>query len=647
MNVKGIGDKTYTRILEKFGNEDAFLSAARAMDVDAIAAVDGIGEKRAVEIVSSILGMERSSFLKTEYADRLYREILALLDSYACTRSAKNRIALLAPSKDEKRIGASLEFAVGAKALAASLALKRGEITAHLKAMQKLKEPMPKFDSSRTIVVDEYEAPIVRTLSRYHATVSQEDISSDPGLVLYVYSSGKMDTSGIEDVISVPANAPIYEIVPETALAFYSANRETLESVAAVRRLLGWETAIGEALAEADGAKKSELDVHKIDLAIRNALDRINARMKEKMGELSISGDDILEMMGTGMPLKVRAVYDRIISEEGGRIKDDCGCAIKPFTFKYPVEIDDMEFEKEKRRVKARADIESYYRKQKAAKKLAALRDEIEQEVKEVIDFDYKFALGNFALDYDLNAPEIANRDSGFGIRDGIHLNLARNDKAQRISYGIGNGTFRAASDRSELRAAKGCSESTVILTGANSGGKTTLLETFAQTCILAQMGLPVCAKGAKLAIMDELYFFSKQRSLDAGAFESFLRTFLPLVTTDTKKLILADELEAITEIGAASRIIGSFIDMMKETDSYAILVSHMAPEIHKYTDVRIDGIEAKGLDENYELIVDRTPRINYLAKSTPELIIRRLHAKSNGKMKEIYERILGLFNGK
>jgi dsDNA-specific endonuclease/ATPase MutS2 len=160
-------------------------------------------------------------------------------------------------------------------------------------------------------------------------------------------------------------------------------------------------------------------------------------------------------------------------------------------------------------------------------------------------------------------------------------------------------------------------------------------------------MGLPVCAKGAKLAIMDELYFFSKQRSLDAGAFESFLRTFLPLVTTDTKKLILADELEAITEIGAASKIIGSFIDMMKETNSYSILVSHMAPEIHKYTDVRIDGIEAKGLDENYELVVDRTPCINYLARSTPELILRRLHAKSNGKMKEIYERILGLFNEK
>ena len=32
-----------------------------------------------------------------------------------------------------------------------------------------------------------------------------------------------------------------------------------------------------------------------------------------------------------------------------------------------------------------------------------------------------------------------------------------------------------------------------------------------------------------------------------------------------------------------------------------------MARELMNYTDIRVDGIEAKGLDENYNLIVDRT----------------------------------------
>ena len=43
----------------------------------------------------------------------------------------------------------------------------------------------------------------------------------------------------------------------------------------------------------------------------------------------------------------------------------------------------------------------------------------------------------------------------------------------------------------------------------------------------------------------------------------------------------------------------------------------------------RIDGIEAKGLDENYELIVSHNPILGRLAHSTPELIIEKM-AKLN-----------------
>ena len=39
----------------------------------------------------------------------------------------------------------------------------------------------------------------------------------------------------------------------------------------------------------------------------------------------------------------------------------------------------------------------------------------------------------------------------------------------------------------------------------------------------------------------------------------------------------------------------------------------------------RVDGIEAKGLNEDMELIVDHNPVLGRLANSTPELIIERL----------------------
>ena len=48
--------------------------------------------------------------------------------------------------------------------------------------------------------------------------------------------------------------------------------------------------------------------------------------------------------------------------------------------------------------------------------------------------------------------------------------------------------------------------ENIALLTGANSGGKTTLLETLTQISIMAQMGLPVSADKAEIKIVDEIH---------------------------------------------------------------------------------------------------------------------------------------------
>ena len=72
-----------------------------------------------------------------------------------------------------------------------------------------------------------------------------------------------------------------------------------------------------------------------------------------------------------------------------------------------------------------------------------------------------------------------------------------------------------------------------------------------------------------------------------------------------------------------------------------------MAREIQEVTSVpiRIDGIEARGLDENLDLIVDRTPRFGKVARSTPELIVERLSKLTKGPKKAIYEKILENLN--
>ena len=248
------------------------------------------------------------------------------------------------------------------------------------------------------------------------------------------------------------------------------------------------------------------------------------------------------------------------------------------------------------------------------------------------MEFDYQFALGCFAHYYQLKAPELGD---AFHLEGALHLNLAHKNE---------NESTNSSEDIQRINYSLFYPENVALLTGANSGGKTTLLETLAQISIMTHMGLPVCAEKAEVKLLDEVYFFSKQRSLDAGAFESFLRTFMPIVTTDNQKLILLDELEAITELEAAVKIISSFIELINDSNSFAVIVTHMAREIIKYAPIRVDGIEAKGLDDNYNLLVDRTPKMNYLARSTPELILKMIYERSDGKLKDIYGKILEKF---
>ena len=89
---------------------------------------------------------------------------------------------------------------------------------------------------------------------------------------------------------------------------------------------------------------------------------------------------------------------------------------------------------------------------------------------------------------------------------------------------------------------------------------------------------------------------------------------------------------------------------MLEAAESHAgtcmLLVTHLAPSIIEAAgkEMRTDGIEARGLDENLELIVDRTPRRNHLARSTPELIVRRLVERSQGDARNVFNSILERF---
>ncbi len=155
--------------------------------------------------------------------------------------------------------------------------------------------------------------------------------------------------------------------------------------------------------------------------------------------------------------------------------------------------------------------------------------------------------------------------------------------------------------------------ERVVILSGVNSGGKTTMLDLLAQVVILAHMGLPVPAQSAEVGMVDELLYFSKSKgTLTAGAFETTIKDFSSIMSKQSK-IVLVDELESITEPGASARIMAGILETLIDNENnVAVFVSHLAEQIKENTkyEIRTDGIEATGLDANLNLIVDRNPAI-------------------------------------
>ena len=456
-------------------------------------------------------------------------------------------------------------------------------------------------------------------------TAEELESLEDYEFVVYIYSTGEIELDNTFNVAMVTSDSMEYEIVPETVLSYFYANYDLLSNILKIKKILGRESVIGEAIEIIDSLESFKIDESIFDEAVESAKIKADKKLQESIKKVDLKGDEVLALMNEGMPGKIQKIFDEVIKEAKDEIKEKTGILFDPFIQKYPVEIDYQELDRIKKQETAKQHINAFDKKVKAASHLFDLKEKTESEIQEILEFDYEFALGCFAYQYNLNPPQIADE---FNFKGAIHLNLALESEIniQKVDYSLQ------------------IPENVALLTGANSGGKTTLLETMAQISIMTHMGLPVCANEASVKLIDELYFFSKKRSLDAGAFESFLNTFMPVVITDTTKLVLLDELEAITELEAAVKIIASFIDLLNDSDSYAVIVTHMAREIMKYTEVRVDGIEAKGLDENYNLLVDRTPKMNYLAKSTPELILRMIYEKSDGKIKDIYGQILEKF---
>ncbi len=447
--------------------------------------------------------------------------------------------------------------------------------------------------------------------------------------------------------IGIDVELSISEVAPELYIMPLWENRETLKALAQIANLLG-EKSVAESILKTLGEleeimKRREL-IENLDELIAKEERRLNEKIAEKLEKfsLTLTGKELLDFLKELREGNYDAIFKHFseieseileeINEAKERLSEKLNFTVELFSREnlYPIEVPPESIETLHRELERELKVELYLKSREILDEIKHLIPKLKEEINKAYELEFLRAVKEFTEGFTF--PELI--EGGIGFINGRHL-FIRNP--QLVSYAVGKIPIKFDGINGER---------VVILTGANSGGKTSLLELISQIVIFTHMGFPVNAEKAWVEVLDELFFFKRKRAIyGAGAFETALKSFVRALTSDGRKLILIDEFEAITEPGAAVKIIAELLKIAYEKGFYVIIVSHLGEDLKKELPfARVDGIEAQGLDENLNLIVDRQPKFGVLGKSTPELIVEKLYRTKRGKEKKIFERVWRAF---
>jgi hypothetical protein len=116
---------------------------------------------------------------------------------------------------------------------------------------------------------------------------------------------------------------------------------------------------------------------------------------------------------------------------------------------------------------------------------------DVETAVTAVDEIAFQLSLARFAAEYDTVRPELGG--DGIAVRGARNLGVS--GEVQPITYGVGDhglgGGRDPGADSDAATPMVPSGDRVSVLTGANSGGKTTLLETLCQVTLLARRRRP------------------------------------------------------------------------------------------------------------------------------------------------------------
>lgn len=689
-----LGDKGFEKALEYY-TEDELKSIIERLELEKLLKIPGFGKKKVLQIQKEafeiITGKKYEDILFGD-AWEIYEEIISILITYPRTEKSKNRFNLYMPLRDKDLILKRLNYCSKAKKFVEGLSQEEiHKILEYLSGISDLKIPSLKKFRDRVIITDEEEVSN-KIKSEYYDTIyissphETRGIRNDYSLIFYLYgkNSSLYDTlSEISDFTINIDDFLIQDIAPEIYIERFIENAQKIKFILDMYKILleikNSKGIIAEESAKLDDyVQKLQKILDRVESfskgnfpderlnKLKNSLNLeemvkivekdINERFSKiiESQDIGIAGKDMLSMLSdiknsdplkafqSYIPKQLGDAYRKIVRESIEDLNQKTGLDVSelfPEEVSFPIEANRNELFEIKENVRKEISKREFEIK-KEMMDISELWEFLNQRVEECYDIDFFVAMGRFAVEKNLSMPKIS--ECGLSFRNGKNVFI---QNSIPISYKIGKTEDNIVGN-----------EKVIILTGANSGGKTTLLKLIITIQVLFQMGFLVPANDSFTSIFDEIGFLSKHRGESKGAFETSLKRLVPLAIEEKKRLLLVDELEAITEPGSAAKIIGTFLNFLRNSNTLCVIVTHLGEEIISSIrsiegklpeDMRVDGIEARGLDESLELIVDRQPIFYKAGKSTPELIVERLSKTTEGKEKEVYLKMIDVLRQK
>lgn len=716
--IPGIGEKVRKALVDHFGTEAVALKVIQDSRVDLVAAVPGIGSRQAVNIVKGAFeqqfGVSSNMLLRSSDIRKIFESVLGIMQGYANTTYAKDKLFLYFPLPPEKLdiILERQKYFADASTMTRGLSSDQRETLKRLLTQVRglYRRAKPRRIEGRVVITNDdkvFDKLITEGIDKWCPVYvlsegeSGVDYAQGYDLVLFISPFGVFDESMdmLDNVEMLGKDWSFEDLLPERTVSFYARNYRVIDASCKLAELfsslptnesmeefttgLDFEglSKVGEILQNLDEngnlAQGIDADIDRYRNAVKvfpTAIAETESWLNEEIttriskSHITLGGQQIITILQSAdmdgaessalrnmLPAEIVETFTATTQEAEDKLAQMLG--LTPREADWVTGIINEEISLPAKLVATQInDLEDKLRRlfadkqfsliKKIANDLDRLRNEVMKAVQTLLEFDLFLAVGLFALDYELSTPKISMEYTGVGVQGATNMFLAesflkgKHGKVQPIDYCIGKTPFQPEGTNGENCA---------LISGANSGGKTTIIQTLAQVVTMAQAGFPVPAKEAYVPVFEELYFFYKSRGMvSAGAFETTLKQFAEIVVSEKSKLALFDEIEAITEPGSAANVIAGLIEILQsDPQTSTVICSHLAREIQEVTSVpiRIDGIEARGLDENLDLVVDRTPCFGKLARSTPELIVERLSKLTKGPKKAVYEKILENLN--